>query len=232
MSSAGCADVMAQRYVTKEQKKAEKAERRKAENDTVPLLKSIAVSYDLVGTIMRMAGDYGQYEAAVRLNFRDRYFGVIEAGLGTANHATDAITGIALKTSAPYFRIGADVNLAKNKHDDYRLYLGARYAFTSFKQEIYGDVEVPYWGGTVEYAMSEESCSYHWGELLFGIDAKLWGPVRLGWSVRYKAKFFESTNENEDLWYIPGFGKDGTKLSGTFNIIVELARKNKKVVNL
>ncbi len=202
------------------------------ERDTVPLVKGIAVGYDIAGTIMRMAGDYGQYEANVKVNLRDRYFPTAEIGLGTAKHSTDAVTGISLETSAPYFRIGADINISKNKHDDYRVFIGARYAFTSFKQKIHGTVDVPYWGGTIDYAMSEESCSRHWVEVLFGIDAKLFGPVRLGWTFRYKNKISEKTNEGEELWYVPGYGKAGHKLGGTFNISIELARKNKKVSRL
>ena len=138
------------------------------------------------------------------------------------------MTGIEAKTNAPYGRIGCDINIAKNKHDDYRVMVGARYAFTNFKQDIYGDINVPYWGGTVPYSTSEKSIAYHWAELLFAVDAKLWGPVRLGWSFRYKAKLAGKGNEGEKIWYVPGYGKDGDKLGGTFNISVELSRKNKK----
>lgn len=196
--------------------------------DTVPMFKGLSVSYDLAGTVMRMVGDYGQFEAALRVNLKDKYFPIVELGLGSAKHETDAVTGIEAKANAPYGRIGCDINIAKNKHDDYRVMVGARYAFTNFKQDIYGDINVPYWGGTVPYSTSEKSIAYHWAELLFAVDAKLWGPVRLGWSFRYKAKLAGKGNEGEKIWYVPGYGKDGDKLGGTFNISVELSRKNKK----
>ncbi len=200
-----------------------------AKADTVPVFKGLSVSYDVAGTIMRMVGDYGQFEGALRVNLQDKYFPIIELGLGTAKHETDPVTGIEAKTTAPYGRIGCDINIAKNKHDGYRVLVGARYALTSFKQEIGGNINVPYWGGTVPYSMSEESLSYHWAELLFGVDARLWGPVRLGWSFRYKMKISGSENEGEKLWYIPGYGKSGNTLGGTFNVSVELSRPNKKV---
>lgn len=198
-----------------------------AGSDSIPLFRGLSVSYDLAGTIMRLVGDYGQVEGALRVNLRDKYFPIAEVGLGTAKHDTDPVTGIEAKTTAPYGKVGCDINIAKNKHDDYRVLMGARYGFTNFKQEISGGIGDPYWGGTVAYATSEESISYHWMELLFALDAKLWGPVRLGWSFRYKMKLSGNGHEGEKIWYVPGYGKDGDRLGGTFNISIELSRKKK-----
>lgn len=205
------------------------AQDKAAEADTVPLLKGISASYDLAGTVMRQVGDYGQIEGALRFNLRDRYFPIAEIGWGTAHHDTDPVTGLEAKTNAPYGKLGCDVNISKNKHDDYRVLVGARYGFTSFKQEITGKINVPYWGGMADYATNEKSISYHWAELVFSVDAKLAGPVRLGWSFRYKLKISGNGNEGEKIWYVPGYGKDGDKLGGTFNVSIELAKKNKKL---
>jgi hypothetical protein len=97
--------------------------------DSVPFFRGVAVSADLVGLGMVMLSDYGQYEGAVRVNLRDRYFPIVEVGLGKADH-TNAMTNLRYSTSAPYGRIGIDFNLMKNKHDIYRLYGGVRYAYT------------------------------------------------------------------------------------------------------
>ncbi len=199
------------------------------ESDSIQLFRGVSVSYDLAGTVMRMVGDYGQYEGALRFNLRDRYFPTIELGLGDAKHEVDAVTGIEAKVRAPYGRIGCDFNVSKNKHDIYRVMVGARYALTSFKTEAYGNVSVPAWGGTVDYSVETDKCFYHWAEFLFSVDAQIWGPVRLGWSVRYRAKLGSSDMGNNSLWYVPGYGKDGYKLGGTFNVTVELGRKNKKI---
>lgn len=56
--------------------------------DSVPLLRGFAVSVDLVGPAQMFLGDYGQYEAALRINLRDKYFPVFELGLGKADHDT------------------------------------------------------------------------------------------------------------------------------------------------
>lgn len=200
-----------------------------AESDSIQLFRGMTLSYDLAGTVMRMVGDYGQYEAALRVNLRDRYFPIIELGLGDAKHETDPVTQIAAKVRAPYGRIGCDFNMSKNKHDIYRVMVGARYAMTSFKTEVNGNIPDPSWGGTVPYSIETKNCFYHWAEFLFSVDAQIWGPIRLGWSFRYRAKLGSSDMGENELWYIPGFGKNGNRLGGTFNVSVELGRKNKRL---
>ena len=187
--------------------------------DSIPLFRGIAVSVDAVGPVQMMISDYGQYEAALKVNLKDKYFPVIEIGIGQANHEDEA-TSIKYKTSAPFARIGCDFNIAKNKHDIYRIFAGARYAFTSFKYDISGpDVEDPVWGTATPYGEKDVKGSYHWIEALVGVDAKIAGPLRLGWSVRYRSRLAKKSGEIGDPWYVPGFGKQGGSVLGaTFNI--------------
>lgn len=65
--------------------------------------------------------------------------------------------------------------MMKNKHDIYRLYGGLRYAFTSYKYDLTGpEITDPIWGTTSPYEAKDISCNYHWMEILFGVDAKIW----------------------------------------------------------
>lgn len=192
------------------------------ERDSTRLFRGIAVSYDLAGTVMRMVSDYGQYEAALRVNLRDRYFPIVEVGLGDANHKTDLVTNVACKVSAPYGRIGLDLNMAKNKHDDYRIYVGARYGFTSFVTEVGGIAKDPYWDNVTDFTYDMRRCNFHWFELAFTVDGKLWGPVRLGWSVRYRKDIHKTDLGADNLWYVPGYGKYGNKIGATFNVTFEI----------
>jgi len=191
--------------------------------DSVALFKGFAVSADLVGPVQMLTGDYGQYEAALRINLRDRYFPIVEVGLGKADHENDA-TQIKYKTSAPYFKVGIDFNLLKDKHDIYRLYAGVRYAFTSFKYDVScPDVQDPVWGEEVTYSASGVKCSYHWIEALVGVDAKIWGPLHLGWSIRYRGRMSYDDGYLGNSWYVPGFGKTGSSnIGGTFNVSIDI----------
>ena len=131
-------------------------------------------------------------------------------------------TNISYKTKAPYGKIGVDFNVMKNKHDDYRLYVGARYAFTSFKVDYSSPpVTDPFWGDTkIEWGEENMKCKYHWAEAVFGAQAKIWKFIHLGWSLRYRKRVSYSEGEHSKAWYVPGFGKSGnSNIMGTFHLI-------------
>ena len=192
-------------------------------SDTIPLFRGVALSADLAGIAQMAFSDYGQYEAALRINLKDKYFPIIELGYGKAD-AENVISKLSYKTSAPYGRIGIDFNLMKNKHDIYRIYGGFRYAYTSFKFDVEGhDITDPIWGDHVKYSAKDVKVNYHWLEAVFGLDAKIWGPIRLGWSFRYKRRLIHDDGNIGNTWYVPGYGKQGgTRLGGTFNVAFEL----------
>ena len=193
------------------------------EKDSIPLFRGFSVSFDLVGAAMMALSDYGQYEGALRINLHDEWFPIIEAGLGRAKH-DDEVTRLNYSTSAPYFRIGIDRNLLKNKHGVNRLYGGLRYAYTSYKVDISRpDFPDPVWQWDTGYGMKDVSCYYHWLEAVVGIDAKIFGPLHLGWSVRYKRRIAHSKQDFGETWYVPGFGTSSdSKIGGTFNVIIDI----------
>ncbi len=200
-----------------------KSPARTVEKDTVSLFRGFSVSADIVGPVMMAVSDYGQYEAALHLNLKDKYFPVVEVGYGKADH-TEQTTQLSYKTNAPYFRVGADFNVLKNKHDIYRLLVGVRYAFTSFKYDLDSPgVQDPVWGDVAPYAAEGVKCNYHWLEAGLGVDVKLVGPVHLGWSLRYKQRLSANEGKLGKSWYVPGYGKTGTSAFGAlFNVAIDI----------
>lgn len=194
------------------------------ERDSLPFFRGFAVSVDLVGLLQMQLGDYGQYEAALRLNLRNRYFPIFEAGYGKADHGEDAVTGISYHTKAPYFRIGCDFNLAKNKRSNNRVYAGLRYGFTNYKVDIFHrPFTDPVWKWDTSFSVDGSKCYQHWAEVLFGIDAQVLGPLHLGWSARYRRRLFHDDGITGKTWYVPGYGtQDDSNLGVTFNVIVDI----------
>ena len=194
------------------------------EKDSIPIMRGFQVSFDLVGAAQMAFGDYGQYEAALRLNLHDQWFPIVELGYGRANHENDEVTELSYKTQAPYFRVGVDFNLLKKKHQENRLFAGFRYAQTSYKIDVWHNTLVdPYWRYPAEYSIRDEQCSQKWLEFVFGVDAQLFGPLHLGWSVSYKARLAHDEGNAGNSWYVPGYGtQDNTKLGGTFNVIIDI----------
>ena len=194
------------------------------QKDSIPFFRGFAVSFDLVGLAMMELSDYGQYEGALRINLHDEWFPIAELGYGKALHTDDPVTHIRYETAAPYFRIGIDKNLLKQKHGPYRFYAGLRYAFTSYKVDISRDNLVdPVWLWDTSFGVKDDQCSYHWIEVALGADATIWGPLHLGWSVRYKRRIAHNDGTIGSTWYVPGYGVDGdTRLGGTFNVIIDI----------
>jgi len=194
------------------------------EKDSIPLFCGFSVSFDLVGPAMLMFSDHGEIEGALRINLHDQWFPVVEIGVGKANHEKDEVTEIVYKTTAPYFRLGIDLNLLKNKHQPNRLYGGIRYAFTSYKADITrkGLVD-PVWQYGTDFGVEGMKCNMHWMEVVLGIDAKIFGPLHLGWDVRYKRRISHKEGDIGQSWYVPGFGiNDQDTFAAHFNVIIDL----------
>ncbi len=194
------------------------------QKDSIPMFRGFSVSFDLVGAGLMAFSDNGQYEGALRINLHDEWFPIVEVGIGKANH-DDEVTRIHYDTSAPYFRVGIDKNLLKDKHGKNRLYGGLRYAFTSYEVNISRpNFPDPVWQWDTGYGVKAATCKQHWLEAVIGVDAKIFGPLHLGWSVRYKRRIAHSEeSEFGNTWYVPGFGKYGdTRLGGTFNVIIDI----------
>ena len=194
------------------------------QKDSIPVFRGFAVSFDLVGAAMMNLSDYGQYEGALRINLHDDWFPIAEIGIGKAKH-DDEVTKLYYSTSAPYFKIGVDRNLMKDRHGPNRVYVGLRYAFTSYKVDISRpDFPDPVWLWDTGFGVKDASCNYHWAEVVVGIDAKVFGPLHLGWSVRYKQRLAHSEDGDfGSTWYVPGFGtSDTSSLGGTFNVIIDI----------
>ncbi|MBQ9230834.1 MAG: hypothetical protein IJ190_06580 [Prevotella sp.] len=194
------------------------------EKDSIPLFRGFSVSFDLVGPAMLMLSDHGEIEGALRVNLHDQWFPIIEAGVGKANHEKDEVTGITYKTTAPYFRLGIDLNLLKNKHQSNRLYGGIRYAFTSYKADIIREaLPDPVWQYESGFGVEGLRCNMHWLEVVFGIDAKIFGPLHLGWNVRYKRRVSHKEGDIGQTWYVPGFGiNDQDNIAANFNVIIDI----------
>lgn len=196
----------------------------KMEKDSIPLFCGFSVSFDLVGPAMMMLTSHGEYEGALRVNLHDQWFPIFELGLGRANHENDEVTGLTYKTTAPYFRLGMDWNILRKKHQPNRMYAGFRYAFTSYNVDIIREnLPDPVWQTKTGFGVEGSRCNMHWLEVVLGIDAKVFGPLHLGWTVRYKRRLMHNDGTLDATWYVPGFGiNDKDNIGANFNVIIDI----------
>ena len=73
-------------------------------NRSVPLLAGVSVSVNLAGAFLNTFTSSGTYEGALRLNFRNKYFPIVELGIGAANQTSET-TQLHYTTRAPFGRI-------------------------------------------------------------------------------------------------------------------------------
>lgn len=196
----------------------------KIEEEKIPLYNGISIGMDLFGIGSKLfGGDFLSSEVSIDANLKNRFFPVIEIGYGHTD-ATDDDYGIHYKSSAPYARIGLDYNTMSKKRSDSFLFVGMRYGFTAFKYDVQApDLQDPIWGGSVPFNYNGISSRAHWMELLVGIKVKIVKNFRMGWTLRYKARFSVKDDINSTPWYIPGYGSNkSTNFGFTYNLIYKL----------
>lgn len=191
-----------------------------------PFLQGITLGVDMYGFLSQALGsDFRSTEASIEANLLNRYFPVMEIGYGSTD-ITDVETDIHFKTSAPFFRIGADYNVFYQKtHLPGYLTVGIRYGFSSFEYDVQApDLTDPNWGHIqIPVNYTGVKCNVGWLEAVAGLQANVYKRFYLGFKVRYRSRLHMTKNENSDPYYIPGYGQGkSSNLGITYSIIYKL----------
>ncbi len=206
------------------------------EKPKMDFFQGFSLSADLFPLGQKLLSDYGGFEGALKLNLLNTYFPTIELGYGLCDH-TDGNTHILYKTSAPYLRAGVDFNLLKDKFQDNRFYIGARYGITSYKFDISGPEMVdPIWGGSEPFSYHDIKTTSHWFEIVAGAQVKIYKGFHMGWTVRYKHEISSSSNNYAKPYYIPGYGTtvSGSAWGASYHLIFDLnwGKKRRRSTNI
>ena len=192
----------------------------------IHFINGFGVGADLVGLVQKLSGaDWSQMEVLARANILERFFPVFELGLGEADHEGRDLDN-RFKVRAPYFRIGCDYNIRAKHADGNRLFIGLRYGFSAYKYDLTSPVPIedPVWKTTQPFDQQGLSGNAHWGEVVIGLETRLWSIIRLGWDVRFKLLIAQKSDEVGEPWFIPGLGKrpDGIGWGGTFKVMFDI----------
>lgn len=204
------------------------------EEPEMSFFQGFTLSADLLGVGQWLLTDFGTLEASLRLNLKNTYFPVAELGFADCD-VFEPNTDISYKTSAPYLRVGFDINLLKDKFQENRLFAGFRYGVSTYQFDIAGPaVTDPVWGGAEPFSQKGISTTSHWLELAFGVQVKVWKNLHMGWSVRYKRELSSSKNNYANPYYIPGYGTttNASTWGGAYYLIFDLNWGKKKRGNV
>ena len=134
-----------------------------------------------------------------------------------------------------YFRTGIDYNLRKgmgpNDRDYY--YIGARYGFSLFNQEVPEYILVNgFWGNTLGEIPSEDAYA-HWLEMITGFKVEFLKNWYLGMNLRLKFFLHRSKGAIEPVQYVPGYSQNYNSAVMDFNYTISynipLNYKKKKI---
>ena len=206
-----------------------------AQGDTVrhlhPKFNGITIGADLASPVMNLIGQkYGNYEMSIDAGFYNRFYPIYEFGISYADEVPDGGNYRYKVSPSFYNRVGINYNILYNKDIPGMLYVGLRYGFSFANYEL-TDITVssPYWEETQTGLSIPKSTSVaHWGELLLGLQVKLYKGLMMGWNVRYKLLFADSQRGDAKQWIIPGFGKSNSPLGFSFTINYRFSPKEKE----
>lgn len=183
-------------------------------------LRGIHLSADAFGYIYPnfVKDKFYSTELSLAVNLKNRFFPVLEAGVGHTNMVSH-LYDIGYSTRAPYYRIGMDYNMQyKNGRSNF-IYLGARVGYTTFKYSVDAPALIdPVWGDEASMKFLNVPNYSFWIEAVGGVRAEIAKNIYMGWSLRYKYLLHRSTAYGGP-WYIPGFGTGKkTVLGATYTI--------------
>ncbi|MGL4332304.1 MAG: DUF6048 family protein [Bacteroidales bacterium] len=197
--------------------------------DSVPTITGLYISADLAGPVMyAFNGDKLQSEVAVELGIKNKFFPILEFGLGYANIESEE--GFTFKAKpSPYGRIG--LNYAITRKNKNSFFLGLRYGYAKVNYDIYNVTQgSDYWGESQVVDITGQSASASYAQAVAGIRVNVFKNVYLGWDVRYNLLLSTTKLKESRVWFIPGYGINNNDSGGAmfqFNITYKLPFWNK-----
>ena len=178
------------------------------EPDTTPIWQGMNVKLDLGNTIYTLATTRAkrqQYEIALNCNLKNKFYPTLELGYGLSQ---DIAGGGNYDGQGGFMKLGVDLNpLRKGRNKYYALLAGIRIGL-GLQQFSLTDVTLNdgYWepGGVVMDFTSTFRADC-WGEICFGLQIQVVGPLTMGWYGRIHFLFTGKTGDHQP-YYIPGYG--------------------------
>jgi hypothetical protein len=120
------------------------------------------------------------------------------------------------QNSGNYMRAGIDVNFLKTDMDKNMFFIGARYAWGTFSENLTVEIDDPVWGPSIE-TYTNNDVKAGWLELTTGLRVKMYKFFWMGYTARYK--FGLTTNESSNLLPsdVPGYGRTNKDSTWGFN---------------
>ncbi|MFV0482617.1 MAG: DUF6048 family protein [Bacteroidales bacterium] len=164
-------------------------------------------------------GDDTGFEIIADYEFAPNWFVATELGYETFGIKNSYID---LDGNGQYFKIGANLNILKDKKQDAKRHsveIIARYAISSNSQQVNRISHSNYWGEVINTDYPSQNINAHWWELGIGLKAEILKNLFMGWEVR-AMMMISSPDIYPDAFRVAGFGqKDSFNVAIGYNIM-------------
>lgn len=189
--------------------------------------KGVILDVDLVEPLWGVFSTNHQgFNASVSADIKHAFFPTFLAGYASYDassdysHYVEKSQGYAYKVNGPYFKVGLDFNLIRDKKSTKKCQpiaaLGLRYAFSPYHFEIDNcSVSRAGWGDNAQFSV-DGSTFAQWGEFVASLKAPVYKSLYLGFEGCYKWSFSPDVKHFSDAQtgncitvnqtYAPGFG--------------------------
>lgn len=151
-----------------------------------------------------------------------RYLLSADWGLGRQNRFEE---GLDYRSSGTYIRIGPDVNLIPGSEDNNVIFVGARYGWGNFEEQLTTTYQHVDWGTFP--VNSERRTSARWFEAVAGLKARVLDNLYLGYTMHLKFGLKVNDDRSFVAYEVPGFGKvgDGSTFSFSYHLLYRIPFK-------
>lgn len=180
---------------------------------------------DVVGLARLISGDV-QTEFQTKIDF-DQFYFALDMGVSNLNSSGD---GFDYSSSGYFFRVGPQANLIPYNKNRSSIYFGLMYAQANFSDDISYNLQENAWGNQ-QLAMKNRDMTARWMEASMGIQARVYGPIYMGYVIRFKMAKTLSGDGTLQPYEIPGFGQSSKNTNFGFNyyIIYRLGFRKKEI---
>ena len=182
-------------------------EKGKERNDSIPVYQGVNLKLDIAMPVIeaaRSAGKIQDYELAINVRLKNRFYPTLELGYALAECGAD---GAQHKGLGGFARIGLDLAVVKKGATENNLLAGVRLSGAYQNYDLTNVcVQTDYWqtSGWNFYDQTRFDC---WGEVVVGCQVYLWKGLHMGWFGRIKLLMTRNAKEGNVLpYYVPGLG--------------------------
>lgn len=150
------------------------------------------------------SGKVQSYEIALNTDLKHRFFPTLELGYAQADVSA---AGGTFSGKGGYGRIGVDLSALKKGRKENMLLVGLRIG-TGLQHAGMNDVRIAqdYWQGTSSVSYPARLKCDAWGEVVAGVQVKVYKSFHMGWFVRLKLLMTRGKDGDITAYYIPGYG--------------------------